>query len=395
MVRHRGQRVSMAGAALAACSMLGACSACPPPLAGAAPSEEFSLDVKLLPGRNRGRGVWEAEILLPPEGDATVRFEYLNFHLPAFRIDVEPFRIGSDSDPRAIEFERQAREKTLHPVQRVALDGEDRKALQQAIDRSGFFGDWPAGEDVTDQDSWIVTAHRGGVVKSREIYAQPEFKESERLLWRILRQGVGEWAPSAGRQDILDYLLDDDRPDLLLHPERLPRPAPPAAPVKSACPKPECSRAGGPMAPASTDASKGDQTRSAAAAIRGAGTLALEAEVGGTVRGRFDSSRYWTIVEVCLKEIVAAEAGQPVRVRYMMRLSTEDGRTEAVAKRAKNNRWETLYTDSIFEVESGGSFHVFFSCPYGTGWEIDTTADVLDGGRVRFTVGGYWTPCTK
>jgi hypothetical protein len=210
----------------AAGALVGACRAGAPLPGGEAADRGISADVHLRPGRNLGGGVWEAEIRIPLNGDAIVTFEYLNFHLPATHVDVKPFKAESDSDPRMIEFLRQAREQTLHPVQRVALDDEDRKALRRAIDGSGYFGSWPPGEDWSDRDEWTVTIRRDGAVKSREIYDQPEFKAVEEFLWRLVRQAVGEWALSAGRKDILDYLLDDDRPGLLLHPERLPQPAP-------------------------------------------------------------------------------------------------------------------------------------------------------------------------
>ena len=364
----------------------------------AAAADEFSLDVKLLPGRNRGRGVWEAEILLPPEGDVTVRFEYLNFHLPATRIDVEPFRSGSESDPRAIEFERQAKEQTLRPVQRVTLDGEDRKALQQAIERSGFLGKWPRGEEVTDRDTWTVTARCGGAVKSREIYAQPEFAETEKVLWRLVRQAVGEWALSAGRQDILDYLLDDDRPNLLLHPERLPQRVPPAAPVKSACHKPECASTGGPAVPAAAKVGREEAAREAVATIRGPGSLTLDAEAERPVRGRMESQGKSSFVEVCVKEVAAAGTERPALVRFTMRLCSEDGTTNATELRPSERpgwNYDALPRGWSSDAVGGVPFHRFFEWPMGTGWDVDALAEVLEGGTVRFTVLGKCQCCTK
>jgi|RhiMethySRZTD1v2_1073278.scaffolds.fasta_scaffold215509_2 hypothetical protein len=129
---------------------------------------------------------------------------------------------------------------------------------------------------------------------------------------------------------------------------------------------------------------------------RAEGLLTLEAEAGRTVRARFDATGMWTFVEVHVVEVAAAEAGKPARVRYSLRLSTEDGRTEGVAQRwSKETGWIIIAPEDVREVESGRSHHHFFACPYGTGWEIDATPEVIEGGRVRITVGGYWTPCTK
>ena len=124
--------------------------------------------------------------------------------------------------------------------------------------------------------------------------------------------------------------------------------------------------------------------------------LTLDATVGHPVRGRLRSHDHWTYVEVCVKEVVAATPEQPARARYTMRLCTEDGRTEAVAKRwSKATGWKTLFTDTIYETARGGTTGVFFECPYGTAWEVETTAEGIEGNRVRLAVRGEWQVCTK
>lgn len=220
------------GAALLACSIFGSCTTNPPTtVVPASPTEAeadygFSLDVSVSVGMRPKAGVWTAEVHVPEAGDATVRFMYWNPQLPAFDPGVKPYRIGSKTEAEEREIQRKFEEKTLHLEQRLHLDAEDRRVLRETIERSGFFGEWPVTEEWTDLDSWAVTVRRGESVKSRDIYAQPEFQESEKLLWRLIHQAVGEWALTAGRQDILDDLLRDGAFYDVLHRERFPKIAP-------------------------------------------------------------------------------------------------------------------------------------------------------------------------
>ncbi len=154
-----------------------------------------------------------------------------------------------------------------------------------------------------------------------------------------------------------------------------------------------CAAAGPPPEPAIP---AGEVPAPSTAPDRGTNPLVLEAGPGETVRGRFRSHDKWTIVEVGLKEVVPAAPGEAARVRYVVRLCTEDGRTEAVLHEwSKEVGWKTLFTDSVRERAVVEPAHHHFSCPYGTAWEIDVTPEVLEGGRVRFTVGGAWTACTR
>lgn len=154
-----------------------------------------------------------------------------------------------------------------------------------------------------------------------------------------------------------------------------------------------CGAAGPPPEPAIP---AGEVPGPSAAPDRGTNPLTLEAGPGETVRGRFRSHDKWTIVEVGLKEVVAAAPGEAAPVHYVIRLCTEDGRTEAVALgRSKEGGRSTLFTDTVHEGVAGKPVHHYFSCPYGTAWEIDVTAEVPEGGRVRFIVGGRWLACTK
>jgi hypothetical protein len=124
--------------------------------------------------------------------------------------------------------------------------------------------------------------------------------------------------------------------------------------------------------------------------------LTLDLAAGHPVRGRLRSHTMWTYVEACVQEVVAATTDTAARVRYTLRLCAEDGRTEAIALGwSKEEGRRTLFPDSIYETAVGGESHLYFSCPYGTAWEVDATADSLQGDRVRLSVRGRWLACTK
>ena len=157
--------------------------------------------------------------------------------------------------------------------------------------------------------------------------------------------------------------------------------------------------------PGPTEAPALDSTDVAAAPASASGTsaaeaaqpvLTLDAALGDTARGRLRSYDLWTFAEVHVKEIVAATPEQPAHVRYTMRLCTEDGRTEAIARAwSKEEGRKTLFTDSIYETARDATSHLYFECPYGTAWEVDATVEGIDGDRVRLAVRGEWRACTK
>jgi len=109
---------------------------------------------------------------------------------------------------------------TIDVARRVALDAADREALRRTLERSAFFGWWPDGPIVTCQETWHVTLRSGNRTKSRKIYAQREFGETARLLWRVIDQAVAEHALDAARTDVVSELFPwDESGDRVLHVE--------------------------------------------------------------------------------------------------------------------------------------------------------------------------------
>lgn len=162
--------------------------------ADSAAGASLSLDATVGGGYRAG-GVYEADVHIPAEGDAVVKFGYVNW-----------FASGGDT--------------ALKATQSVRLEPADRAALRALVDRSDFFGSWAAGEMVTDQDTWNVTARSGERTKERSIYAQHEFDDTETFLWRVIHQAVAENALAAGRGDVLSDLFRYEKSrDKVLHPE--------------------------------------------------------------------------------------------------------------------------------------------------------------------------------
>ena len=182
-----------------------------------------------------------------------------------------------------------------------------------------------------------------------------------------------------------------------------PQPTPPetealtdAKSISRSCPDPNCARSRELVAPVAAEGAEGAReakARALEAAIRGPGSLTLDAEAGTPVRGPMESQGKRTLVEVCVTEVAAAGPQRPALVRFTMRLCSEDGATNGkelrVSKRPGWN-YDALPEGWSSDEVSGVPFHRYFSCEGGTAWEIDAIADELEGGGARFTVRGEY-----
>ena len=175
-------------------------------------------------------------------------------------------------------------------------------------------------------------------------------------------------------------------------------PGPPRAEGGAAagCPDPAC--AAGKARAADAGPSAADRDRAAVAAIRGSPSLALETEPGRPSRGRVDSGGQSTLVEVRAVEVAPPSEDHPGLVRFAMRLCAEDGTTngrDLRPSRRPERRYDALPEGWTDAAVGGVPFHRYYSCEGGTAWEVDGIADVLEGGRVRFTLRAEWIACTK
>jgi hypothetical protein len=119
----------------------------------------------------------------------------------------------------------------------------------------------------------------------------------------------------------------------------------------------------------------------------------IEAPAGTPARVVLESGRSRTIVETCVVEVVPPGAGRPARVRFTMRLCTEAGEpfgSGLMPSTAAPGRYERMPGDFVNEEAAGAPFHRSFSCPGGTGWEVEGIADALEGGGARFTLRGLF-----
>ena len=174
--------------------------------------------------------------------------------------------------------------------------------------------------------------------------------------------------------------------------------APPASPVGTACPNPDCGRHGAPKPRAIEAESAVEQESAKVAKIRGPGSVALEARVDSPVRGVLVSNGRQILVEVRLQEVAAPLEKRPGLARFSMRLRDEDETVQVEELRpSKRPGWhyDAVPDGWSGDAVSGVPFFRYFARSGGTAWEIDGILDVLDGGGVRFTLRPVFQICTK